>query len=122
MINSHYKKGQHIFTEGMAVTGLYVVQKGIIQEFRTDRSGIKHVRKTAINGDIFGYKDYSETKHAFSAVAVEDSQICFFKKSTLYQVCGDNDELSHKLMKFFVTALNNCDDTYKHNFYNLDKL
>lgn len=39
--NSHYQNGQHIFIENMSVTGLYVVQQGIIQEFYTDKNGIK---------------------------------------------------------------------------------
>lgn len=120
--NSHYKNGQHIFIEDMSVTGLYVVQKGIIQEFYTDKNGIKKIRHTANNGEIFGHKDYSATKHAFSAIAIEDSQICLLKKNILYQVCKNNSELSLKLMNFFVAELNKSDNTYKHNFYNLDKI
>lgn len=103
----------------MSVTGLYVVQKGTVQEYYLNKNGNKIIRHTAQNGEIFGHKDYSVTKHAFSAIAIKDSQICLLKKNTLYQVCKNNSELSLKLMNFFVAELNKSYNTYKHNFYNL---
>lgn len=111
--NFHYQSGQHIFLEDMPVTGLYIVQKGTVKEFYLDKKGKKIIRHTAKSGEIFGHKDYSGTKHMFSAIAVENSYICFFNKNTLYEICLHNTELSNNLMNFFLDELNKTHERHK---------
>lgn len=111
--NFHYQSGQHVFLEDMPVNGLYVVQKGMVNEYYTDKNGGKRIRHTAKSGEIFGHRDYSGTKHLFSAIAIEDTQICFFNKKTLYEVCLNNPELSNNLMQFFLDELNKSDNRRK---------
>lgn len=110
---SRYKSGQHIFIEDIPVNGLYIVQKGVVKEYYLDIKGKEKTIRIAKRGDIFGHKDYSGTKHMFSAIAIEDVQICCFNKRTLYEVCLHNAELSSNLMKFFLDELIKSDDRRK---------
>lgn len=102
---SRYKSGQHIFVEGMPVKGLYIVQKGEVKEYYHEKNVREKTNHTAKDGEIFGHKDYSGTKHLFSAIAIEDTQICCFSKNTLYEVCLNNSKLSNDLMDFFSDEL-----------------
>ncbi|NUM50682.1 MAG: Crp/Fnr family transcriptional regulator [Flavobacteriales bacterium] len=119
MKNFFIQSGQHIFLEDMPVTGLYVVQKGIVKEFYLDKEGKQIIKHTAKSGEIFGHRDYSATKHIFSAIAFEDSQICCFNKNILYEVCLHNAELSNNLMNFFLDELNKSDERHKLFSYDL---
>lgn len=107
--NSTCSAGQHIFIEDMPVKGLYVVQKGNVIEYYLDKKERKKTIHTAKSGEIFGHRDYSGTKHEFSAIAIKDAQICCFNKNILYEVCLKNTELSNNLLKFFSDELNKSD-------------
>lgn len=115
----HCQREQHIFLEDMPVKGLYVVQKGTVKEFYLNKNGKQIIRHTAKGGEIFGHRDYSAVKHAFSAIAVEDSHICCFNKKTLYEVCLHNTELSKNLMNFFLDELDKSDERHKLFLYDL---
>lgn len=107
-----YESGQHIFTEDMPVNGLYVVQKGMVNEYYTDKNDEKRIRHMAKSGEIFGHIDYGNNKHLFSAVAIENTQICLLNKNALYEVCLNNSELSLKLLNFFVNELKKSDNRF----------
>jgi CRP-like cAMP-binding protein len=111
-----YKSGQHIFLEDIPVKGLYIVRKGAVKEYYLDIKGKGKTIRTAKKGEIFGHKDYSATKHVFSAIAIEDAQICCFSKNTLYEVCLNNSKLSNNLMDFFSDELRKSDDKRKNLF------
>ena len=113
---SRYKRGQHIFLEDIPVIGLYIVKKGAVKEYYLDIKGREKTIRTAKNGEIFGHKDYSNNKHVFSAIAIEDTQICCFNKNTLYEVCLNNSKLSNSLMEFFLSELIKSDDRRKNLF------
>ena len=103
----------------MPVTGLYVVQKGIVKEYYLNKIGKQIISHTANSGVIFGHKDYSAVKHTFSAIVAENSIICFFDKKYLYEVCLCNLELSNNLLNFFLDELNKSDESHKLFSYDL---
>ncbi|HSH68119.1 MAG TPA: Crp/Fnr family transcriptional regulator [Bacteroidia bacterium] len=110
---SRHKCGQHIFIEGIPVKGLYIVQKGEVKEYYHEKNGREKTNHTAKDGNIFGHIDYSGTKHLFSAIAIEDTQICCFSKKSLYEVCLNNSKLSNDLMDFFLDELIKSGDRRK---------
>ncbi len=98
---------QAIFLEDMPAKGLYVVYEGAVTEYYQDRNNKTKVIHTAQNGDIFGHRDFSNTKHAFNARAATESHICFFDKETIYEMCRDVPELVFNLISFFGDELHN---------------
>lgn len=106
------QKGLNVYLEDMPVKGLYIVQKGCINECHIDKKGQKEISHSAKNGEIFGHKDFNASKHLFSAVAVENSSICLINESTLSKICNNNPELSLKLIYFFNDELNKSDKRY----------
>lgn len=112
----HYniKSGATIFLEGsVPIKGLYVVQKGCINEYHIGKKGQKEISHTAKQGEIFGHKDLNATKHLLNATAAEDSSICLINNNTLIKMCGANTELSLQLIHFFSNELNKSDKKYQ---------
>lgn len=104
------QNGLNIYLEDMPLNGLYVVQKGSVNEYYFDRKGHKKISCTVKNGEIFGHKDFNSTKHSFSTVALENSSICFINKETIHKTCSKSPDLTIKLLTFFAEELNKSDN------------
>jgi CRP/FNR family transcriptional regulator len=85
MSRSFYPAGTTIFEQAESPHGVYCVSSGIVELFKTDRSGIKTESMSLGPGDTFGY----ETLHSaegFEAKVIEDARICFYPKYPFYRL------------------------------------
>ena len=106
------QKGLNVYLEDMPVKGLYIVQRGSINEYNIDKKKQKEICQMAKSGDVFGHKDLNATKHLFNAVAIENSSICLINKSKLLEICQKNPKQSIKLINFFTDELNKSAERY----------
>jgi len=87
--SSHFKAGQTIFYQGNEPLGLFTVEKGLVKIESTNEHGQSHTLRLMGPGNVLGYRSlFSKEPYQASAIALENSKLCFLPKSfilTLFQ-------------------------------------
>lgn len=92
------KKGKVLFSEGTYPRGLYCVQSGKIKVSQIGMDGKEQIVHMVHNGDIMGYRAiFGADKYSCSAMALEDSIICFLPKEPFYKMVENNSKLALKI-------------------------
>lgn len=105
MLNDHkacsiYKKGQYIFTENSFPLGVFCINKGKVKLAASGLDGKEQILSLYKDGDILGYRALlSDERYQSSAIALEDSSICFISKSAFFNLMDDNHALGFKIIK-----------------------
>ncbi len=100
-----YAKGEKIFNEGGYSRGLYCVNKGKIKLIRTGQTGKEQIVRFAKAGDIMGYNSMlSKRQLSSSAIALEDSAVCFIPADQFFELIRQEPNFSLKLLE--LTAKN----------------
>lgn len=110
---SVYRKNQHIVTEGNPVLGLYFIQKGKVKIVSTGIENKEQVVRLTKNSDIIGHRGYGGEKYPISAIALEDSTICFIDNQTIYDTFIDNPLLTFELMMYYSKELRKSESKIK---------
>lgn len=100
-----FKKGETIFKEGDAVTGVYFVYNGTVKVHK--QWGEKElIIRFAATGDIFGHRGLGKDMHyPISATALEPTTICFISFDFFKTTLRVNDDFSFSLLMFFADEL-----------------
>lgn len=95
-----YKKKSLIFNEGSHPHGIYTVNSGKVKVYQLTETGKEQIVRLAREGDVLGYRALitGET-YSCSAVAIEDSQICFIPKSVFADMIGSNRSITQNLLR-----------------------
>jgi CRP/FNR family transcriptional regulator len=100
-----FSKGEVIFKEGNYSRGLYCVSKGKVKMSKTGPSGKEQILRFATDGDIMGYNSMLSKKQLGStAVALEDSAICFIPADQFFKIIKEEPKFSLKMLE--LTAKN----------------
>jgi len=100
------KKGQFLFKEGDKPHGLICLASGKAKVFKDGVGGRGQILKMVRQQGFIGYKTlFSDHPWAFSAIAIEDSAICIFDKTSLIRILKKNPDLSLKFMKLIAEEL-----------------
>jgi CRP-like cAMP-binding protein len=94
------KKGQFLFKEGDKSRGLICLVSGKAKVFKDGVGGRGQILKMVRQQGFIGYKGlFSDNPWSVSAIAIEDSSIITFEKSSLVRLLKKNPELALKLIK-----------------------
>jgi CRP/FNR family transcriptional regulator, polysaccharide utilization system transcription regulator len=100
------KKGQFLFREGDKSRGLICLASGKVKVFKDGVGGRGQILKMVRQQGFIGYKSlFSDNPWSVSAIAIEDSAICIFDRSTFVKTLKKNPELSIKLIKVLADEL-----------------
>jgi CRP-like cAMP-binding protein len=100
MIVKHFKKGQHVFTEGTYPSGIYFVVKGKVKKYKTLNDGKEQIIYLYTEGELLGYAAFlSEERYPDSAATLTESSIGFISKEELVRLLNLHGELSKMLLK-----------------------
>ncbi len=101
----HYKKGELIFKEGDAVTGVYFIYTGTVKVHK--QWGEKElIIRFAAAGDIFGHRGLGKDMHyPVSATVLEPSTVCFISFEFFTTTLRVNYDFSFNLLMFFAEEL-----------------
>lgn len=81
---SNFKAGQTIFYTGNEPLGLYTVQSGLVKLEVLSPDGSAHTLRLMGPGQALGYRSlFAGEPYQATAIAVEDSRLCFVPKATL---------------------------------------
>jgi CRP/FNR family transcriptional regulator, polysaccharide utilization system transcription regulator len=103
---SKFKKGQYIFSENAYPLGLYCINHGKVKLTVQGVNGKEQIVRLLKDGDVVGYRSLlSNEKYHCSAIALEDSSICFVPKDTLFDMIKENSKVSFELLKLLSNNL-----------------
>lgn len=95
-----YKKGNNIFNKGAYVAGILFIYSGKVKVFNSDMNGKKQILRLSKAGDILGFSEMGGNEYSVSAVAIEDSKICFIPNDIFLQALKANPKLVYNIMMF----------------------
>jgi CRP-like cAMP-binding protein len=100
------KKNQFLFKEGDKSRGLICLASGKVKVFKEGVGGRGQILKMLRPQGFIGYKAlFSDNPWSVSAIAIEDSAICIFDRSTFVRILKKNPDLSMKLIKVLADEL-----------------
>ncbi|MBI3783999.1 MAG: cyclic nucleotide-binding domain-containing protein [Deltaproteobacteria bacterium] len=83
-VSSIYRRRQVIFHEGTPANGLYILCRGAVKLYQSDRFGKDHILHIAVPGDILGELPCDPMGcYSVSAEAITDSQLSFLPRERL---------------------------------------
>lgn len=101
-----YRKGEIIFKEGDKPTALICLSEGKVKVFKEGVGGREQIVRMAKPVSFIGYRAlFAEENHTATAVAIEDSIVCFLNKDIVYKLLRINSDLSLSIIKSFATEL-----------------
>jgi CRP-like cAMP-binding protein len=104
--NYHFKKGEQLFTEGSAVTGMYFITHGLVKVHKQWGEEKELILRIAADGDILGHRGLgTDTIYPVSATALEESDICYVPLDFFMSTLKTNHELTLELLLFFAAEL-----------------
>lgn len=101
-----FRKGQAIFAEGHYPLGVYCIDAGKVKLEHNGEEGKKQIVRMAKAGNIIGYRALlCQEKYNASAVAIEDTNVCFIPKDVFSTVLLSNNRLSHNFLQLLASDL-----------------
>jgi CRP-like cAMP-binding protein len=100
------KKNHYLFQEGEKPKGLLCIASGKVKVFKEGVGGRAQILKMVRPQGFIGYKAlFSENPWPFTAIAIEDTAVVNFDKSSFGKILKKNPDLSIKLMKVIIEEL-----------------
>jgi CRP-like cAMP-binding protein len=100
MTEKQYEKGDILFREGTAPSGIFFIKKGKIKKYKLDHDSKEHIIYVANPGELLGYHAIlSEERYPDSAAALEESVIAFIPKKDFLDTLQESKVLSQRLLK-----------------------
>jgi CRP/FNR family transcriptional regulator, polysaccharide utilization system transcription regulator len=110
-----YKKGQTIFHEGAHPFGVYCVNTGKIKLSHLGDDGKEQIIRLLKEGDITGYRALlSGDRYGASAIALEDTHVCFISKELFINTLKNDAGLAFELMKLLSDELHRAELQVTH--------
>ena len=110
-----YKKGEYIFKEGARPHGIFCVNHGKIKLVKTGDDGRDHIVRLVKPGDPLGYRSLlSGDRYTSSAVALEDSGVCFIPKEMFMALMQKDSDLTMEMIKLLSNDLKKAEVTLTH--------
>lgn len=110
-----YKKGQVIFHEGSHPFGVYCVNTGKVKLSHLGDDGKEQIIRLLREGDITGYRALlSGDRYGASAIALEDTHVCFIPKELFITVLKNDAGLAFEMMKLLSDELHRAELQLTH--------
>lgn len=100
MRQKSYRKNHSVFTEYSLPTGIFYLEQGKVKKYKVDSDGREQIIYIYTSGEFFGYSALlGEQSYGDTAVAIEDSVICYISKEDFEVILADSKVLSRLLLK-----------------------
>jgi len=110
-----YAKGQAIFNEGAYPQGLFCVNSGKIKLVKLGNQGKEQIVRLNKSGDSIGYRSLlSNEPYAASAIALEDSSVCFIPKDIFLNMMQKSNALTIQVMNLLTIDLGKAERQLTH--------
>lgn len=97
---NNYKKGHTLFFQGNPPFGLYCINHGKIKVSKMGKDGKETIVRIATAGDVLGHRSlFSGENYSASAMAMEDSTICFVDKEYIFNLLKKEPDVAIQLIQ-----------------------
>ncbi|MEK6627309.1 MAG: Crp/Fnr family transcriptional regulator [Bdellovibrionota bacterium] len=95
----HYKAGESIFRAGDKPVGLFAIRRGVVKLESLNAEGDAHTLNLVGAGGLLGYRAFFRgDEYHNSAIALEDTEVCFLPKKEVIELFNCHPELGLKLV------------------------
>ena len=94
------REGQAVYREGEKFQYLYAVRSGTFKSSVTFRDGREHVTAFQMAGELMGLDGMADGRHATSALALEDAEVCAIPYAQLTELAAGSPELQRVISRF----------------------
>lgn len=106
----NYKAGESIFRDGDLPLGLFSVRSGIVKLESLNEDGDAHTLRLVGAGGILGYRSFFQRDtYKKSAIAMEDTEVCFLPGKEVMKLFSDHSELGIKMINQLSEDLKNAE-------------
>lgn len=110
-----YKKGQTLFNEGAYPFGVYCINAGKVKLSHQGDEGKEQIFRLLKSGDILGYRALlSGDRYTASAVALEDTSVCFIPKELFVNLLKEDTGLAFEMMRQLSDELHRAEMKITH--------
>ncbi len=110
-----FKKGQTIFNEGSYPFGVFCINSGKVKLAHLGDDGKEQIIRLLKGGDIVGYRALlSNERYSATAVALEDTQVCFIPKELFIHILKNDAGLTFEMMKLLSDELHKTELKLTH--------
>ena len=103
------KKREIIVMEGDECKGLYIIKSGRVKLIRASSAGKEQIIKILNPGDLLGFEVFYDGKtFATSAVAMEETELCFIGKGNFFKILEKEPDIARKLIIAMGRELNSA--------------
>ncbi len=101
-----YAAGEIIYKEATKPQGLLCLKVGKVKIVKTGFAGMEQIVALKKPVDFIGFQALmGEKKYETSAIALEDSIVCFVDKNDFYKIIKNNNYLAFKIIGLFANEL-----------------
>jgi CRP-like cAMP-binding protein len=98
--HQHYKSGQNLFYAGNPASGVFCILSGMVKLEVQDENGKTQIAQVYGKGSMIGYRAlFSEDEYKSSAIAVDQTELCFIPKTTILELVKRNPDLALRFLK-----------------------
>ncbi|MBC7466654.1 MAG: Crp/Fnr family transcriptional regulator [Bdellovibrio sp.] len=112
-VTCHFAKDQNIFLSGANPLGLFSVQSGLVKLESVSENGNAHTLRLYGPGDVIGYRSlFSNESYKASAIAMEDTVVCFIPKNEIFCLFNSHPNLMLNLIQFLSKDLGHAENKW----------
>lgn len=109
VIISSYKKREVVYLDGDDCSGLYIIRTGRLKLVRSSSTGKEQIINILNPGDLLGFEVFYEGRvYKNTAVAMEDSELCYVEKNAFFKILEREPDISKKLIISLGKELNHA--------------
>ena len=90
------KAGQHVYRLRDSFEALYAIRSGFFKTYELSSDGHEQINGFHMTGEIMGMDAIGTDRHACSAIALEDCEVCIIPFSRLEELLHDIPSLMHQ--------------------------
>lgn len=110
-----YQKGDVVFQEGTYPRGLFCVHSGKIKVVQNGSDGKEQILHLINDGDVMAHRAiFGEDTFSCSAIAMEESQVCFIPRKPFYEMVENNAKLALKFAHLLADELKEAETKITH--------
>jgi CRP/FNR family transcriptional regulator len=92
-------RGAALYHSGDAFESLYAVRSGAFKTVGTSRQGDEKITGFQLSGELLGLEAINSGRYSYSAVALEDSEVCVIPFAQLEKMALSMPALQHQLLR-----------------------
>lgn len=109
VIISSYKKREVVYLDGDDCSGLYIIRTGRLKLVRSSSTGKEQIINILNPGDLLGFEVFYEGRvYKNTAVAMEDTELCYIEKNAFFKILEREPDISKKLIISLGKELNHA--------------